>query len=244
MPVQDDERERELVRLFNLTWDPAHQRAGVDAELELKVDGKSYRMEVEVKSSTGQSVSTARDVGMEHIRKWRSKLFVVGFYSKAVGRPELLKSLCLTPTDMEPWIAEIEAKIQIDFKLAALAPQRLNLADLFDVCGFQDTYSINDAKALHRKQWTTGDYAAAPDVKVKRQRRISQDRMLEILKLRSKYIAERGATLNNPHITKKLLEKFDGTSREVVGSNWALTIKAVATEFITQNPDHLAVRLI
>jgi hypothetical protein len=29
MSVQDDERERELVRMFNLEWDATHQRAGV-----------------------------------------------------------------------------------------------------------------------------------------------------------------------------------------------------------------------
>ncbi len=89
MPVQDDERERELVRMFNLDWDPAHQRAGVDAMLHIDVDRQMYRFEVEVKSSTGSTVSTARDVGMEHIQKWRRKLFVVGFYSKEARRPEL-----------------------------------------------------------------------------------------------------------------------------------------------------------
>ena len=55
MPVQDDERERELVRMFNLDWDPAHQRAGVDAVLDVDVDGQSFRFEVEVKSSTGST---------------------------------------------------------------------------------------------------------------------------------------------------------------------------------------------
>ena len=73
MPVQDDERERELVRMFNLDWDPAHQRAGVDAILDIDVDGRPCRFEVEVKSSTGMTVSTARDVGMDHIQKWRRR---------------------------------------------------------------------------------------------------------------------------------------------------------------------------
>jgi hypothetical protein len=125
MPVQDDERERELVRMFNLSWDPAHQRAGVDALLDIDVDGRSCRLEVEVKSSTGSTVSTARDVGIEHIKKWRRMLFVIGFYSKEARRPELKHCLCLTPLDMEPWIASIEAKVLIDFKLAKLASKRL-----------------------------------------------------------------------------------------------------------------------
>ena len=240
MPVQDDERERELVRMFNLDWDPAHQRAGVDAVLDVDVDGQSYRFEVEVKSSTGSTVSTARDVGMEHIQKWRRKLFVIGFYSKEARRPELQHCLCLTPIDMEPWIASIEAKILIDFKLALRASRRLVLADLFEVCGEQETYSLEDAKRLHKQQWTADEYAAALDVDLGAERRISQAKMLEILQLRSKYIAERGATLNNPHVTKTHLDTFAGSNRVVSGPNWAAGVRQIATEFVRAYPGHPA----
>lgn len=238
MPVQDDERERELVRMFNLEWNPAHQRAGVDALLEVVVDGRTCRFEVEVKSSTGTTVSTARDVGMDHIQKWRRKLFVIGFYSKEARRPELQHCLCLTPLDMEPWIAAIEAKILIDFKLALLASHRLELSDLFDVCGEQPNYSLKDAKKLHKQQWTSDEYAAAQDIEVGGQRKISQTKMLEILRLRSKYIAERGATLNNPHITKTHLETFAGTNRVVTGPNWAAGVRQIAIDFVRANPGH------
>lgn len=240
MPVQDDERERELVRMFNLDWDPAHQRAGVDAMLDVDVDGQPYRFEVEVKSSTGSTVSTARDVGMEHIQKWRRKLFVIGFYSREARRPELQHCLCLTPIDMEPWIASIEAKILIDFKLALRASRRLELADLFEVCGEQETYSLADAKRLHKQQWTADEYAAALDVDLGVERRISQAKMLEILQLRSKYIAERGATLNNPHVTKTHLDSFAGSNRVVSGPNWAAGIRRITTEFVRTNPGHPA----
>jgi hypothetical protein len=240
MPVQDDERERELVRIFNLDWDPAHQRAGVDAVLDVDVDGHPYRFEVEVKSSTGSTVSTARDVGMEHIQKWRRKLFVIGFYSKQARRPELQHCLCLTPLDMERWIASIEAKILIDFKLALRASRRLELADLFEVCGEQETYSLADAKRLHKQQWTAEEYAAALDVDLGAERQISQQRMLQILQLRSKYIAERGATLNNPHVTKAHLDTFAGSSRVVSGPNWAAGIRQIAIEFVRAHPDHPA----
>jgi hypothetical protein len=240
MPVQDDERERELVRMFNLDWDPAHQRAGVDAVLDIDVDGQPFRFEVEVKSSTGSTVSTARDVGMEHIQKWRRKLFVIGFYSKEARRPELQHCLCLTPIDMEPWIASIEAKILIDFKLALRASRRLVLADLFEVCGEQETYSLEDAKRLHKQQWTADEYAAALDVGFGAERRISQAKMLEILQLRSKYIAERGATLNNPHVTKTHLDTFTGSNRVVSGPNWAAGVRQIATEFVRAYPGHPA----
>jgi hypothetical protein len=241
MTVQDDERERELVRMFNLTWDPAHQRAGVDAELTIEVGAKRIRLDVEVKSTTGATVSTARDVGIEHIRRWRKMFFVVGFYSREARRPELQKCLCLSPLDMEPWIASIESKVLIDFKLADRASRKLALDDLFEVCGEQATYSLQDAKRLHKKQWTALQYEAALDTSEAGQRRISQPKMLEILQLRSKYIAERGATLNNPHITKAHLKPFFGTNREVVGSAWAVSIRTIASAFVREHSAHPAI---
>lgn len=241
MSVQDDERERELVRMFNLDWDPAHQRGGVDATLDIDVDGRSCRFKVEVKSSTGETVSTARDVGMDHIQKWRRKLFVIGFYSRDARRPELQHCLCLTPLDMEPWIAVIEQKILIDFKLALLASRRLELSDLFEICGERATYSLNDAKRLHKQQWTRDQYLQGQDAVVDGQRGFSQSKMLEILRLRSKYIAERGATLNNPHITRAHLTQFLGGNRVVKGPNWAAGVRLIASEFVRIYPDHPAI---
>lgn len=241
MTVQDDERERELVRMFNLEWDPAHQRAGVDAALCVDVDGRVHRFEVEVKSSTGSTVSTARDVGMEHIQKWRRKLFVIGFYSKEARRPELLRCLCLTPLDMEPWVESIESKILVDFKLAQRASHRLDLEDLYEVCGNKPTYSLADAKRLHKQQWSATQYAAAQDAEVDGQRCISRSGMLEILRLRARYIAERGATLNNPHITKTHLDRFAGTDRLITGPQWASALQRIAIEFVRAHPSHPAV---
>jgi hypothetical protein len=243
MPVQDDERERELVRMFNLDWDPAHQRAGVDALLAIEVDGRPLSFEVEVKSTTGATVSTARDVGMEHIEKWRRKLFVIGFYSREARRPELQRALCLTPLDMEPWIASVEARIEVDFRLAALASRRLDRSDLFELCGERASYSIADAKRLHKQQWTAEQYGAAADLAEGGERRLSPDAMLEVLRLRSKYIAERGATLNNPHITKAHLDAFAGTDRVAAGPNWAAAVRKVAADFARSHPAHRAVRV-
>ena len=151
MTVQDDERERELVRAFGLTWNRDHQRAGIDALLNIELD------------------------------------------------------------------------------------------DLFDVCGRQTTCSVEDAKRLHKLQWTSQQYADALDTTENGRPRISQGRMLGILRLRSKYIAQRGATLNNSHVTKTHLHTFAGTSREVQVPNWAASIRAIAKEFAQAHPDHPAV---
>ena len=68
--------------------------------------------------------------------------------------------------------------------------------------------------------------------------------MLVILQLRAKYIAERGATLNNPHITKVHLRRFFGSDREVSGNAWAASIRDLAAAFVLQNPGHPAVRTL
>jgi hypothetical protein len=244
MAVQDDERERELVRMFNLHWDPAHQRAGVDAILDLEVDGKLCRFEIEVKSTTTSSVSTARDVGIEHIKKWRNKFFIIGFYTKDAKRPELISSLCLTPDDMEPWIASIENKISTDFQLARLASKRIQLSDVLEICEKIDpldksgSYSMAVAKSIHKQQWSAEQYKASVDTVVGKKKKISAEKMLEIVQLRAKYIAERGATLNNPHITKSHLTKFLNTNRVVSAPNWAQGVKDIAIAFVRSNPTH------
>ena len=240
MTVQDNERERELVRLFNLDWDAAHQRSGVDATLEVKTSAGTVRFEVEVKSSTGGTVSTARDVGMDHIQKWRNNIFVIGFYSRAAGRPELQTCLCLTPVDMESWINSIEQKILPDFQIAQLASRKLSLNEMFAVCGKKQNYTIADARRLHKMQWSADQYKDAQDVVVGSSRRISPERMLEIFRLRSKYIAQRGATLNNPHVTKAHLDKFRGTDREV-STSWAEKVRSIAKAFVAEHPGHPAV---
>lgn len=240
--VQDDKREWELSRAFGLNWDRKHARSAVDAHLDLEVDGTGYRFPVEVKSTTSGTVATARDFGPDHLVRWRRMLFVIGFYStEGGGEPDLMRSLCLTPIDLEPWIAGIEEKTGIDFNLASRASQKLELDDLFDVCSEQDTYSMQDAQRLHKQQWTVAEYEAALDAEVDGVPRVSQHKMLEILRLRAKYIAERGSTLNNPHISKGDLKGFWDTDREVRLTNEAGAIRRIATEFVRNHPTHAAV---
>ncbi len=207
MAVQDDSREQELCNLFNLVWDPDHSRGGEDAWFEATVKSKKLRVAVEVKSTTTDSISTARDVGMEHIRKWREKIWVIGYYSTegSRGKPRLLSTLCLTPDEMEPWIAQVEGYIKPDFDLGALASGKLTLQDLAVICGEKDNYSLADAQRLYKKQWTLEEYRAAMDVAGG----YSPAFMLTVLKQRAGYLMARGSTLNNPHIPKSFLKRFD-----------------------------------
>jgi hypothetical protein len=236
MPVQDNERERELCRSFNLIWNPNHQRDGVDAQFRIKINGQDILIPVEVKSTTGSSVSTARDVGMDHIRKWRSQFWVIGYFTKE-ARPNMIKTLCLSPSDMEPWIASIEQKVLPDFQLAGYAARRIEMDDLFAICGQKEHYPIADAKKLHKLQWSAKQYKDFADHTVGRKKVISKERMLELLRLRSQYISERGATLNNPHVSKTFLKTFEGTSR-VITEEWASKMREVVSNYLLANPSH------
>lgn len=206
MAVQDDSREQELCNLFNLIWDPDHSRGGEDAWFEAKVKGKALRVPVEVKSTTTDTVSTARDVGMDHIRKWRDKIWVIGYYSAegSRGKPRLVSTLCLTPAEMEPWIAQVESYIKPDFEIGQRASQKLTSADLIAICGDKELYSLEDAQRLYKKQWVVEEYRSAMD----REKGYSPERMLSILQQRAQYLMSRGATLNNPHVPKGFLAKF------------------------------------
>jgi len=219
MAVQDDAREQELCNLFNLEWDPDHARGGDDAWFETISCGVSSLVPVEVKSTTKESVTTARDVGLSHLEKWRTKFWVIGFYSSLPGLPRLRDCLCLTPDQMRPWIDSLEAYIRPDLKLAEIASNALTLDDLHYVCGDKPEYKIIDAKALYKRQWTKQQYHDAMDMT----NAYSPDRMLEILRERLKYIARRGSTLNNPKISKKFLSRF---ANERITANHAATIRA------------------
>ncbi len=227
--------------MFNLAWDPSHERGGTDAHFDVSLDdGRSVRVDVEVKSTTGDSVSTARDVGRDHILKWRGKFWVIGFYSK--GRsPELQRCLCLPPDTLEPWIKDIEDKIGPDFAIADRASANLTAADVANICGAKPLYTMQDAKRLHKRQWSSKQYSEAADVLLpgkKKKTGISPAKMLEILQLRAKYIAERGATLNNPHIPKTILNRLFGTPFEIAEGEWASSIRRIAKEYIQATPTH------
>ena len=69
--IQDDTRERMLKKMFGLK-DSNEGRIGADA-----IDDLGNRFEL--KSGTGKSVTTTRDVGLHTLQKWLGKHWLVGF---------------------------------------------------------------------------------------------------------------------------------------------------------------------
>lgn len=198
MAVQDDRRELEQIELFQLARPTSRSRAGTDGVLEISGD----TFEFELKSTTKDSVTTVRDFGMDHIRKWTNKHWLFGFYTK--GGKALEYTRYASPAMMAPWIEEKRQYVEVDFRLAKLAAEKLVLQDLFELIDEKPKYRLEDAQALHKKQLKKAEYQRLFDL----DNAYSQQKMLEILKLRCVYVVERGSTLNNPHIPKRVLEGF------------------------------------
>ena len=200
MPVQDDVRESQMVQLFNLTVPDDRSRADIDAHLNL--DGRIINFEL--KSTTKTSVSTVRDFGPDHIRKWRNDLhWIFAFYDETGSR--LRYCIYASPLDMEPWIAEKERYIAPDLALADALPHSVTEETIVHLLGPKDVYSRSDARWIMKNQWTSAQYTEYEDA----QGGYSLGRMTEIMRQRGRYVILRGATLNNPHIQGSFFTRFD-----------------------------------
>lgn len=202
MAVQDDQREEFLRQVFDLVKLDDSGRSGTDAVLRLS-DGR--HVEFELKSTTRGSVTTARDFGRDHIVKWRSKHWLIGFFD-ASGTC-LKTCVYVSPQQMEPWIREQEEKIRLDFEMSEIA-RKVHRALYEDVLvrnfGDKAVYTLEDAKRIQKSQHKESEYRARMDITDG----FSKDRMLNFLTDRWVYLTKRGSTLNNPHIPAKYFDGF------------------------------------
>ena len=193
---QDDEREDAMRDLFDLYKDEGEGRDGVDAHLEL--DGKAIPFEL--KTTSNGSVTTVRDFGPDHIKKWQGKHWLIGFF---VDGEEYYHYG--SPSMMAEWIDGKGEYIKPDFLLANRASEKLTTDELNHVMEEKQAYTYKDARALQKRQYTKAKYIELQDLN----EGYSPNRMLEILKDRTRYLIERGSTLNNPHIPRKYFEGWE-----------------------------------
>lgn len=198
MPVQDDARENQMVWMFNLSVPPDRGRSDIDAFLEM--DGQPEPIPFELKSATGNSVSTVRDFGPEHIAKWRHLHWLFAFYER--GGQTLRYCYYASPADMADWISEKEEYVRPDYVLAQRAPGKLTDTDLTVVLGDAADFATEDARRIMKNQWNAEQYANNADLAGGR---YSRTAMLKVLQDRCGYVIRRGATLNNPHIPESYL---------------------------------------
>ena len=213
---QDDDREEAMRLLFNLYKDDNEGRDGVDAHLN--IDGQAVPFEL--KTTSKGSVTTVRDFGPDHIKKWKDKHWLIGFFIQ--GRKYYHYG---SPSMMQDWIKSKEEYIALDFMLTDLASQKLSTEDLYQVMKQKDVYSYEDAKELQKRQYKKEKYIELQDVK----NGYSPSRMLEMLQDRAKYLLERGSTLNNPHIP---FTYFKGW--EEITENHALVLRKLVREYFDQ----------
>jgi len=203
MPAQDDVRENQLVDLFNLERPADRVRHGVDAVLE--VDGQTLEFELKSVTTGKSAMSTVRDLGRDHIEKWRGKHWIVAFYTNGV----LKHCHYLSPDDMAPWIDDIWQYIKPDFDISDVAPKLTKIDAMYEVLEKKDVYTLDDAKRLQKKQYSVAKYVELQDVAGG----YSAARMFEIFQDRMGYIMRRGSTLNNPHVSATYFEKFPSITR-------------------------------
>ncbi|MEL7038429.1 MAG: hypothetical protein AAFO04_22855 [Cyanobacteria bacterium J06592_8] len=215
MTVQDDRRENELIDLFELRRPQNQTRSGIDAIL----DWNNQQIPFELKSSTKASVTTVRDFGPEHIRKWQNKHWLFGFYSS--DGLQLKYCLYASPEMMKSWILEKERYVEFDYLLAQIVPELLNLSKLYQILGQKESYSLEDAKRLQKKQYNHQEYREKMDFP----NGYSPERMLEILKDRCQYLIKRGSTLNNPHIPASYFKDW-----EKITTNHAHRLRVLVSE--------------
>jgi hypothetical protein len=196
--IQDDARETELVKLFNLTQTEGRKRSDIDAFLDL--DGK--RINFELKSTTVRSVSTASPLTINHLEKWKDYHWIIGVYDKET---EALKYCYYgSPDDMRGWLDFMIEDIQRGLKSSKYLREKIDLPMMFDVLGEKLVYSYKDAKHVFKNLFSKKEYNSFKDLPDG----YSQAKMLEMFKLHNYYYLEKGSWLNNPKIGPKVYTKW------------------------------------
>ena len=219
--AQDDARENRLVDLFNLARSPNRSRHGTDALLS--IDERTVEFELKSVTTGGGSVSTVRDLGPDHIVKWREKHWIVGIYDEL----DLLSCKYGSPDAMKGWIDRVWEYIRSDFEMAGLIPDLITGEVMFRIVGKKDLYTIADARRLHKNQYTAVQYQARMD----RPNGYSCGRMLDIFRDRARYVMKRGATLNNPHIPAAYF-----TDWPTIENDHAVRLRTLVREWLAATP--------
>ena len=228
VPAQDDSREREMILMFNLSVPADRTRGGLDAELEVEEDRV---VPFELKSSTGNSVSTVRDFGPEHIAKWRHLHWLFAFYKK--DGTTLRYCYYASPADMADWVKDKEQYVLPDYVLAATAPARVVDDDLGRIVGAGLTFTKAEARRIMKNQWSAEQYKSNADLPGEN---YSRGAMLGLLQQRCEYLIRRGSTLNNPHIPEKYLSE----RVEPIVRNHASSVRRLVSEYFIEHDEKIA----
>ena len=108
-------------------------RGGLDAVLRLP---HANAVSFELKSTDGTSFSTARDVGREHLRKWRQHHWLFGVYRRGLTpRDGAHEFMYAPPWLLEPWIAKQEEYVNLDWDLVRRVPSMIDAKTMVELVG-------------------------------------------------------------------------------------------------------------
>ncbi len=110
--VQDDNREAALARLLELQR--SGRRIGPDAM-------DAHGNEFELKTTTTQSLSTARDIGCAYLARMRTQYLIAARGRQTDYGFAFDDIFFLHPSDLEDWIQPHEARLQGDLDIVGRA---------------------------------------------------------------------------------------------------------------------------
>lgn len=198
-------------------------RGGLDAEFEVAPD---RIVPFELKSTDRTSFSTARDVGREHIQKWRARHWLFGVFERGMPPRETAREfLYASPRLLAGWLDQQEAYVGIDWDLVGRVPALIDLEAMRLIVGRKSRYALADVQKLLKSQKLEQGEDVIGELRVLlRERGIaaprrmtadiyralmdqpggySAERMLTLVRERCRYLLDRGSTRNNPHIPLK-----------------------------------------
>lgn len=228
MSAQDDARENEMRTLFNLTRPDDFKRADIDAVLVLKgaavpkrLQGERISFELKSATTARRTISTVRDFGLHYLEKWRELHWLFGIYDG----DKLDYCMYGSPQAMKPWFDDKAAYIGPDVALAKCLPALMTDDTLTEVFGDGQKFDRTDAKRLMKNQYRAADYADAADLPGGEYSRAA---MLKLLRRRARYVIDRGATLNNPHIPASYFAGWEQITEDHAARLRELVVEALS----------------
>lgn len=109
---QDDAAEKQIINICSLIKNEV--RDGVDA-----FDERGTPFEIKSTTKKSKSVSTARDVHLHTIERWRGQHWIMAAGSRADAGLEITDLYLAHPDDLEPFFKKCEEKIKTKFDLVS-----------------------------------------------------------------------------------------------------------------------------
>src|SRR5262249_1873289 len=132
-----------------------------------------------------------------------------------------------SPDDLKPWVEDRWNYIKTDFMAAEVVPACVPIEAMYEIIGKKEIYTLDDARALQKLQYSAEKYRAAMDIAGG----YSAEAMLGVFRDRIKYLLSRGSTLNNPKVPQSVVDGWT-----TITSEYALRLRELVRAWRQANP--------